>query len=165
MYPHAYRDHWVAQQYLPDMLQGKVFYNPSEQGYEKTVKQEVTLRREAQLEAMVDTGDDEAFGITSQKQRSVKDGIQKQWEKRTSGATGYQLAQIRDHIFDLASMKRDRNGGKVAGRTIFFPVKMTSIKGRIESIVTPLNTAEIMVQTKATMKRKSCGFRNFNSRK
>ncbi|MGC8826032.1 MAG: AAA family ATPase, partial [Anaerolineae bacterium] len=26
LYPHAYRDHWVAQQYLPDSLQGKVFY-------------------------------------------------------------------------------------------------------------------------------------------
>ena len=29
LYPHAYRDHWTAQQYLPDTLQGKVFYHPS----------------------------------------------------------------------------------------------------------------------------------------
>jgi putative ATPase len=35
LYPHAYRDHWTAQQYLPDALQGKMFYNPSHQGYEK----------------------------------------------------------------------------------------------------------------------------------
>jgi hypothetical protein len=28
LYPHAYRDHWVAQQYLPRGLQGKVFYQP-----------------------------------------------------------------------------------------------------------------------------------------
>jgi hypothetical protein len=35
LYPHAYRDHWVAQQYLPDALQGKVFYQPSDQGYER----------------------------------------------------------------------------------------------------------------------------------
>jgi putative ATPase len=34
LYPHAYRDHWVAQQYLPTSLQGKVFYQPSDQGYE-----------------------------------------------------------------------------------------------------------------------------------
>ena len=32
LYPHAYRDHWVAQQYLPDTLSGRVFYNPSTQG-------------------------------------------------------------------------------------------------------------------------------------
>ncbi len=36
LYPHAYRDHWVAQQYLPDVLQGRIFYQPSEQGYEAT---------------------------------------------------------------------------------------------------------------------------------
>ena len=34
LYPHAYTDHWVAQQYLPDALNGRVFYNPSTQGYE-----------------------------------------------------------------------------------------------------------------------------------
>ena len=27
-YPHANRDHWVAQQYLPEALQGKHFYEP-----------------------------------------------------------------------------------------------------------------------------------------
>ncbi len=32
LYPHAYRDHWVAQQYLPDALQGRVFYQPGGPG-------------------------------------------------------------------------------------------------------------------------------------
>ena len=32
LYPHAYRDHWVAQQYLPQALQGRVFYQPSRAG-------------------------------------------------------------------------------------------------------------------------------------
>jgi putative ATPase len=30
LYPHAYRDHWVAQQYLPTALQGRLFYQPSD---------------------------------------------------------------------------------------------------------------------------------------
>ena len=34
MYPHSYKDHWVAQQYLPTALQGKVYYKPSNMGYE-----------------------------------------------------------------------------------------------------------------------------------
>ncbi|MCB0050513.1 MAG: AAA family ATPase, partial [Caldilinea sp.] len=38
LYPHAYRDHWVAQQYLPSSLQGKVFYQPSDQGYEAAIR-------------------------------------------------------------------------------------------------------------------------------
>lgn len=49
LYPHAYRDHWVAQQYLPDTLMGRVFYTPSTQGYEGTIRNEVLSRREIQI--------------------------------------------------------------------------------------------------------------------
>ena len=54
MYPHSYKDHWVAQQYLPTGLQGKVYYKPSDMGYEKRIRDEVMLRREAQLEAVTE---------------------------------------------------------------------------------------------------------------
>ena len=60
LYPHAYRDHWVAQQYLPDALQGRVFYQPGGLGHEAKVKVEVERRREAQLAAMLEGG--EGFG-------------------------------------------------------------------------------------------------------
>ncbi len=49
LYPHAYRDHWVAQQYLPDSLMGRVFYTPSTQGYEATIREDVLSRREIQI--------------------------------------------------------------------------------------------------------------------
>ncbi len=51
-YPHAFRDHWVAQQYLPDNLQGSRFYRPSDQGYEGTLRDQVLRRREPQSESM-----------------------------------------------------------------------------------------------------------------
>ncbi|MBO7162833.1 MAG: recombinase RarA, partial [Spirochaetaceae bacterium] len=54
LYPHAYTDHWVAQQYLPDALNGRVFYNPSSQGYENSIRQEVLARREAQIAALLE---------------------------------------------------------------------------------------------------------------
>jgi putative ATPase len=54
LYPHAYRDHWVAQQYLPSSLQGQVFYQPSTQGFEGEIKTQVTRHREAQLEAVAE---------------------------------------------------------------------------------------------------------------
>ena len=57
LYPHAYRDHWVAQQYLPDALQGRVFYQPGGLGHEAKVKVEVERRREAQLAAMLEGND------------------------------------------------------------------------------------------------------------
>jgi putative ATPase len=38
LYPHSYREHWVEQQYLPSGLQGQVFYQPSDQGYEASIQ-------------------------------------------------------------------------------------------------------------------------------
>lgn len=38
-YPHAYQNHYVNQQYLPDGLTGEKFYEPSDNGYEKTIQE------------------------------------------------------------------------------------------------------------------------------
>ncbi|WP_075679663.1 replication-associated recombination protein A [Roseburia sp. 831b] len=38
-YPHAYPNHYVNQQYLPDGLTGEKFYEPSDNGYEKTIQE------------------------------------------------------------------------------------------------------------------------------
>ena len=54
LYPHAYRDHWVAQQYLPDTLMGRVFYTPSTQGYEATIRDGVLSRRELQIATILE---------------------------------------------------------------------------------------------------------------
>ncbi len=37
-YPHDYGG-YVEQQYLPDALKGKIYYNPKDNGYEKTIKE------------------------------------------------------------------------------------------------------------------------------
>lgn len=37
-YPHSYGG-WVEQQYLPDSLKDRVYYTPSDRGYEKTVRE------------------------------------------------------------------------------------------------------------------------------
>jgi putative ATPase len=55
IYPHAYRDHWAAQQYLPRVLRGKTFYTPSRIGYEGRIREEVLRKRE--LQAAVVLGD------------------------------------------------------------------------------------------------------------
>jgi putative ATPase len=49
VYPHAYRDHWAAQQYLPNSLRGRTFYTPSTTGYEGKIRQEVLQKRELQM--------------------------------------------------------------------------------------------------------------------
>jgi putative ATPase len=47
LYPHAYRDHWVAQQYLPDHLKGQTFYQPGDIGYERHVKERIERYRQS----------------------------------------------------------------------------------------------------------------------
>ncbi len=44
-YPHDYPGHYVAQQYLPHELAGRRYYKPSEQGYEKLIKERLARWR------------------------------------------------------------------------------------------------------------------------
>ena len=60
MYPHSYRDHWVAQQYLPTPLVGRVFYTPTTQGYEAKIRDEVLSRRELQIATLLKAEEDES---------------------------------------------------------------------------------------------------------
>ncbi|MBE2185165.1 MAG: AAA family ATPase [Rhodothermales bacterium] len=54
LYPHAYRDHYVAEQYLPAEMQGLYFYQPSDMGYEKTVAERLAyFRRRDEDESVV----------------------------------------------------------------------------------------------------------------
>lgn len=100
MYPHAYKDHWVAQQYLPGELQGKIFYQPGNIGYEKTIKDEVNRKREIQLESV----DINAFpeNLTY----SPEDKNKEQWLRRTSEGTNIALEQIRNKIFEKINPTR-----------------------------------------------------------
>lgn len=44
-YPHSFPGHWTAQQYLPDKLVGREFYQPGELGYEQKIAQRLRLYR------------------------------------------------------------------------------------------------------------------------
>lgn len=101
LYPHAYRDHWVAQQYLPGALQGRLFYQPSDQGYEKMIAGKVFKAREAQIEAMID--DKDCSPLFSDE----KVGVKGQWVARTLGNRGEQLGRIREKIILTSELSRN----------------------------------------------------------
>ena len=44
-YAHDYPNHYVKQQYLPDGMEGAVFYGPSDNGYEKEIKARLAFLR------------------------------------------------------------------------------------------------------------------------
>jgi putative ATPase len=107
MYPHAYRDHWVAQQYLPQSLQGKVFFQPSDQGYEKNIRDRVTRLREAQIEAIAEQESPDPFDMLAYSSASGQGSARDLWVKRTGSQYGNQLSEIRDTLLTLASIKHD----------------------------------------------------------
>ncbi|MBU1571533.1 MAG: replication-associated recombination protein A [Proteobacteria bacterium] len=49
-YAHDYKEEYVFQEYLPDKLEGHLFYFPSERGYEKTVKERLDKWRKLKNE-------------------------------------------------------------------------------------------------------------------
>ena len=102
LYPHAYRDHWVAQQYLPDHLQGKVFYEPSDQGYEAAIRERVQRRREAQLAAMLDLDEQRSELLTF----SPGDRGRDRWLQRAVGNVGDELEALRDRVLGAAALAR-----------------------------------------------------------
>ena len=99
-YPHAYRGHWLPQQYLPDALQGKVFYEPGELGYEARIRDEVARRREATLAALAEA---EAL---DQIRPSPGPPAASRWLERTLSTVGEQLAELRDRVMALAAIQR-----------------------------------------------------------
>ncbi|MCY4354054.1 MAG: AAA family ATPase [Truepera sp.] len=103
LYPHAYRDHWVAQQYLPGPLQGRVFYQPTGQGHERTVRDEVLRRREVQLAALLERGNSGPGEILT---LSPPDRVRDSWLAQVTSRAGERLAAIRDTAFELAGVLR-----------------------------------------------------------
>ncbi len=109
LYPHAYRDHWVAQQYLPTSLQGRLFYQPGSLGYEHQIRDEVARRREAQLSAMLE-GEEAAPVPGRDTWGSARAGqgppASNLWLQRTLSNLGEQLARLRERVMTLAGIER-----------------------------------------------------------
>lgn len=97
-YPHAYRDHWVAQQYLPTSLAGRLFYFPGSLGFEGTRRADVLMRREAQLAVLPDDLGEEqqAQGLVWSKQGEER----MHWKARSESAATERLIAIRAAVFD-----------------------------------------------------------------
>jgi putative ATPase len=103
-YPHAYRDHWVAQQYLPDSLQGKIFYEPGTIGYEATLADTVRDRRELQLAAIREN--DARLAPPEILTFSPTDKNTEKWLARAADNLAPQLATIRERLFAMHPVQR-----------------------------------------------------------
>ena len=50
-YAHDYADAYVSQEYLPEKIQGQIFYQPKEAGFEKTIKERIKAWRQKKNKA------------------------------------------------------------------------------------------------------------------
>jgi putative ATPase len=112
LYPHAYRDHWVNQQYLPAGLVGQVFYQPSDQGFEAGISAQVITRREAQLAAL-EAGAAEPLGLTA---GPADPGVDR-WVRRASAGAGAEMTRLRARLFEAAELQRHYAVLEVRART------------------------------------------------
>ncbi len=102
-YPHEYREHWVAQQYLPSSLQGRIFYEPGELGYESQLAEQIRNRRELQLAALRANEVDAPPGVLS---FSPKDAPTEQWLARAVDSLAGVFATLRNDLFRGRKLQR-----------------------------------------------------------
>ena len=53
LYAHDYPNHYVKQQYLPDGLSGVKFYEPTENGYEKQIRERLAFLKESAIDGQM----------------------------------------------------------------------------------------------------------------
>ncbi len=98
-YPHAFRDHWVAQQYLPADLKGRQFYEPSDQGCEGRIRGELQKKRQLQIAVMLDSDENEVLTFSPARRDA-------DWMKRISELRNKEMLRIQTRIFSTLSIRR-----------------------------------------------------------
>jgi putative ATPase len=101
-YPHAYSQHWVAQQYLPSALQGQVFWQPGSLGWEGGLRPRLLQRRAAQLAAAAESACDPPELLSS----APQDPVLNRWLQRQAAAEGERLDQLRQRFWQGARIER-----------------------------------------------------------
>jgi putative ATPase len=94
-YPHAYLEHWVAQQYLPTPLQGQVFWQPGGLGWEGQRRGALRQRRAAQLAAVAEQQEELEDFLSS----SPEDPLLQRWLARQAASEGERLDLLRQRFW------------------------------------------------------------------
>jgi putative ATPase len=89
IYPHAYRNHWAAQQYLPTTLRGKTFYSPSVIGYEGKIREEVLKKREIQSAVILGDGGGINRDASANAVANAAEGEYLSWSASSKGREGW----------------------------------------------------------------------------
>lgn len=142
-YPHAFENHWVAQHYLPEGMQGKIFYHPSQQGEEKQIQKDTQKRREACWAAFTEKDHQSAYGL--------REDSSSEWEQRSIDNQEKQMLMLRDLAFDLAQPQREDLVLDVHPQSGFFSLEASriAISGGVHSLCRQKKEFEALQQLTA----------------
>lgn len=139
-YPHAFKDHWVSQAYLPDALRGRIFYKPTDQGWEKSVQKSVLEKREQQISVMMEPAPQEVLTFSPNNKQRDK------WIKRTQGDLKENLREIKEIMFSDLTISRHFNillfGDE--GGTLAFEAFKKVPEGYVLSAITNHESLEVL---------------------
>jgi len=133
LYPHAYADHWVAQAYLPEGLQGRLFYQPTDQGYEAQVRDRVLGLREIQMEVGLPDGSQEVLSYSRSGDRDLD-----RWLARTENDRAHVLVSLRDRVLQSARIARNHSvllGGQHASLVLWDALRAAP-EGQVVALIT-----------------------------
>ncbi len=116
-YPHAYGEHWVAQQYLPSQLQGEVFWQPGQLGWEGALRQRLQQRRAAQLAAAAETAHERGSDVLSS---GPDDPQLERWLQRQAASEGARLDNLRQRFWAGAAWQRHDRVLLLDGRSLLW---------------------------------------------
>ncbi len=102
-YPHSYLENWVSQQYLPDALQGEVFWKPSRNGWEGQRRSAILERRATQLAAASESIDENPLLVSFGPEIS---GLEK-WVQRQISQEGDRLNKLRERLWSGVKWRRN----------------------------------------------------------
>ena len=115
-YPHAFREHWVAQQYLPTALQGEAFWSPSRQGWEGERRERMLERRAAQLAASAEAVDEHPLLVSSGPEQPELE----RWLQRQLSMDGERLQELREKLWSDMSWQRTDRVLVLGGRSLLW---------------------------------------------
>ena len=115
-YPHAFREHWVAQQYLPKALQGEVFWSASSQGWEGQRRERMLERRAAQLAASAEAVDEHPLLMSS----GPEEPQLERWLQRQRAVDGERLQELRQRLWSDLDWKRTDRVIVLGGRSLLW---------------------------------------------
>ncbi|MCP9816274.1 AAA family ATPase [Synechococcus sp. GreenBA-s] len=144
-YPHAYAEHWVAQQYLPSQLQGEVFWQPGALGWEGERRARMQQRRAAQLAAAAEH--EAELGPTLS--GGPDDPALDRWLQRQLGAEGQRLDGLRQRFWKGARWRRHDRVLILEARSLLWaldPLAATPEGGVVIQAASPADAERLAAQ-------------------